>query len=115
VFPPREAADPERLPAFVGALGPNGPLGYATSVRITEQNDAGGQPLSISIDGRGPAINLQMTFAKMSQVTTPMTDGPLGNGVNFLQMRGAYQVRGRAGGREFDFTAPGSAETFRGN
>ncbi len=115
VFPPREAADPERLPAFVGALGPSGPLGYATSVHITEQNDSGGQPLSIVIDGRGPAINLQMTFTKMSQVTTPMTAGPLGNGVNFLQMRGAYQVKGRAGGREFDFTAPGSAETFRGN
>ena len=30
VFPPREAADPERIPGFVGALGPDGPLGYAT-------------------------------------------------------------------------------------
>jgi hypothetical protein len=29
-------------------------------------------------------------------------------------MRGAYTVTGRASGRMIDFTAPGSAETFRG-
>ena len=39
VFPPPEAADPERIPGFVGVLGPDGPLGYATDVRITETND----------------------------------------------------------------------------
>ncbi len=42
VFPPREAADPNRMPGFVGVLGPDGPLGYATDVRITETNDATG-------------------------------------------------------------------------
>jgi hypothetical protein len=44
-----------------------------------------------------------------------MTQGPLGNGVDFLQMRGQYTVSGRAGEREISFTAPGSAETFRGD
>jgi hypothetical protein len=114
VFPPKDAADPERLPAFVGALGPDGPLGYATSVRISEQNDERGQPTSISIQGRGAAIDLRMVFSVDAVVTTSMTEGPIANGVNFLQMRGTYEVNGRAGTRQFGFTAPGSAETFRG-
>ena len=33
---------------------------------------------------------------------------------NFLQMRGRYTVTGRAGDRMLDFSAPGAAETFRG-
>jgi len=115
VFPPKEAADPERLPAFVGALGPNGPLGYATSVRISEENDERGQPKVIAIQGRGPAIDLRMVFTVGSMVTTAMTEGPIANGVNFLQMRGTYEVSGRAGSRQIGFTAPGSAETFRGS
>lgn len=114
VFPPKEAADPDRLPAFVGALGPNGPLGYATSVRISEENDPRGQPTRITIQGLGPAIDLRMTFTVDSMETTAMTEGPMANGVNFLQMRGTYDVRGRAGGKPIAFTAPGSAETFRG-
>jgi hypothetical protein len=114
VFPPKEAADPDRLPAFVGALGPDGPLGYATSVNIAEENDARGQPTSITIQGRGPAIDLRLAFTVRSMVTTAMTNGPMANGVDFLQMRGTYDVSGRAGGRRFMFTAPGSAETFRG-
>jgi hypothetical protein len=43
-----------------------------------------------------------------------MEQGPLGNGVDFLQLRGQYTVTGRAAARELDFTAPGAAETFRG-
>ena len=39
--------------------------------------------------------------------------GPaLGAGRVFLQMRGAWTVRGRVGGRPLSFTAPGAAETF---
>jgi hypothetical protein len=30
----------------------------------------------------------------------------------FLQMRGAYRVRGVLAGRAVDFTSPGAAETF---
>jgi len=114
VFPPREAADPETIPGFVGALGPDGPLGYSTNVRITESNDDRGQPRSIALQARGPSLDLDLTFTVMSTVTTRMASGPLGNGVDFLQMRGDYDVRGRAGGRQIQFTAPGAAETFRG-
>jgi hypothetical protein len=36
-----------------------------------------------------------------------------GGGATFLQLGGVYQVAGRARDRAIDFTAPGSAETFR--
>jgi hypothetical protein len=115
VFPPPEAADPERIPGLVGALGPDGPLGYATDVRITETNDANGRPQTINVRARGSALTLDLRFDVMSTETSRMTQGPLGNGVDFLQMRGQYTVSGRAGEREISFTAPGSAETFRGD
>ena len=40
--------------------------------------------------------------------------GLFGGGLDFLQLRAIYLVRGRAGGRSIDFTAGGTAETFRG-
>jgi hypothetical protein len=114
VFPPPEAADASRVPGFVGALGPDGPIGYATNVVIREENDANGQPRVITITGRGSDLDMRLRFDVSSTVTSPMNEGPLGNGINFLQMRGTYAVTGNAGTRRFDFTAPGSAETFRG-
>jgi hypothetical protein len=115
VFPPREAADPETIPGFVGALGPDGPLGYSTDVRITEANDEQGRPKTITIRARGSALDLDMRFDVASGVTTRMAQGPLANGIDFLQLRGQYTVTGRAGTREIKFTAAGAAETFRGN
>jgi len=114
VFPPREAADPETMPGFVGVLGPDGPLGYSTDVRISEENDDRGQPRRISVRARGSALNLDLRFDVVSAVTSHMTQGPLANGVDFVQMRGQYTVSGRTGSREITFTAPGAAETFRG-
>jgi hypothetical protein len=114
VFPPREAADPERMPGFVGALGPDGPLGYAPDVRIVETDDAGGQPRTVRVRARGTALDLTLRFDVGSVETTRMAQGPLANRVNFLQMRGTYSVEGRAGDRDLSFTAPGAAETFRG-
>jgi hypothetical protein len=114
VFPPAEAADPERIPGFIGALGPDGPIGYATNVVIREQDNAEGQPRTITISGRGATVDLTMRFEVGSTVTTPMNQGPLANGINFLQMRGSYTVTGKAADRTFNFIAPGSAETFRG-
>jgi len=52
-------------------------------------------------------------FDVASAVTTRMATGPLTNGLDFLQLQGRYTVRGRAGDRTLDFTAPGAAETFR--
>jgi hypothetical protein len=115
VFPPPEAADPETIPGFVGALGPDGPLGYSTDVRITEANDEQGRPKTITIRARGSALELEMRFDVASAVTTRMAQGPLANGIDFLQLRGQYTVTGRAGTRDIKFTAAGAAETFRGN
>jgi hypothetical protein len=114
VIPPPDAADPERLPGFVGVLGPDGPIAYARNVRITETDNARGRPERIVISGRGPSLNVTLDFAVGSAVTTRSTQGALANGVDFLQMRGQYNVRGRAGSREINFHSPGTAETFRG-
>jgi len=113
VFPPREAADPDRIRGFVGALGPDGPLGYASNVTISEINDDHGQPRTITVQGRSRLLDVRMRFDVGSMVTTRMSQGTLSNGLNFLQMRGQYTVTGKAGDREISFTAPGSAETFR--
>ena len=115
VFPPPDAADPQTIPGFVGVLGPDGPLGYSTDVRITEENDDRGQPKTINVRARSSALDLELRFDVASAVTTHMAQGPLANGVDFLQMRGQYTVTGHAGSREITFTASGAAETFRGN
>jgi hypothetical protein len=115
VFAPAEAADPDRIPGFVGILGPDGPLGYATDVQIAEQNDAAGRPTSISITGRGPSLNVTAHFDVASAVTTRSQQGPIANQMDFLQLRGQYSVSGTAGDRQIQFRAPGAAETFRGS
>jgi len=115
VFPPPDAADPDRIPGFVGALGPDGPLGYATNVTINEMNDTSGQPRTITVTARSPLLNVRMQFDVGSVVMTQLTQGTFTNGLSFLQMRGQYTVTGHAGERDINFTAPGSAETFREN
>ena len=115
VFPPPEAADPARVQGFVGVLGPDGPLAYGLNVTITETNDERGQPRTVLVSARGRDLDVEMTFEVESAVTTRAAgSGPLGSGLDFLQLRGRYAVTGRAGGRTLNFTAPGSAETFRG-
>ena len=76
VLPPREAADPDRIPGFVGLLGPDGPLGYATNVVITETNDEKGQPHTISIRGVSQAIDLHARFDVESFVITRRANPP---------------------------------------
>lgn len=115
VFPPSEAADPARIPGFAGVLGPDGPLAYATNVTITETNDERGQPRTILVRARGTDLDVELRFDVESGVTTRGAgSGPLTSGLDFLQLRGNYAVTGRAGSRMLKFTAPGSAETFRG-
>jgi len=114
VFPPADAADRERLPGFVGVLGPDGPLGFATNVRIEETNAPDGRPTAITVRALGSAVDLTLRFDVASAVTTRMAQGPLANNVNFLQLQGRYTVSGRAAGRTLDFTTLGAAETFRG-
>lgn len=124
VFPPADAADPDRLPVFIGVIGPDGPLGYANSlgggdgetVAIRETDDARGEPRVVSVTARSGFLDLQLRFDVESRVVTRGTpgSGPLGRSLDFLQMRGTYTVSGTASGRTLDFSAPGSAETFRG-
>ena len=64
VFPPPEAADPQTIPGFVGVLGPDGPLGYSTDVRITEDNDERGQPKTINVRARGSALDLDSAIRR---------------------------------------------------
>jgi hypothetical protein len=113
VRPPADAADPDRIPGFVGALGPDGPLGYATNVTIDETNDAQGQPKTIAVAGQSRLLDVHLTFDVGSTVTTRTAQGPFAGALNFLQMRGQYTVTGHAGDRAINFSAPGSAETFR--
>jgi hypothetical protein len=114
VFPPADVADPDRMPGFIGAIGPDGPLGYATNVTIEETNDASGRPTRIVIHGRHAAVDLTLTFSVNDVVVNRMQGGALAPGLDFLQMRGTYDVRGHVSGRDVSFTAPGAAETFRG-
>jgi hypothetical protein len=115
VFPPPEAADPARIPGFIGVLGPDGPLGYATNVTITETDTERGEPARVVIRGRGTALNVEVRFDVESMVATRAGDSStLASGLDFLQMRGQYVVTGQIGERTLSFSAPGSAETFRG-
>ncbi len=112
VIPPPDAADPERLPGFLVALGPDGPVGYTTRVSIEEVDDpATRQPTRIVVTGRGKDLDLRLDLAVAGAIVTP--GGALSAGPDFLQMRAEYHVTGRAGGQPVDFHASGAAETFR--
>ena len=115
VFPPADAADASRIPGFLTVIGPDGPLGQATRVTIDEDTDpALGRPRRVVVRGTGPTLDLQLEIDVESGVRTPMSAGPVGGRLDFLQLRGRYRVSGHAGERRLDFEAPGAAETFRG-
>lgn len=114
VFPPRDAADPDRIPGFLTAIGPGGTLGYANTVTIDEVNDpVTSHPQRITVRGRSDSIDLTLTFSVEAVVVNPMQGLPAG-AMDFLQLRGRYAVAGSAADRRFAFQAAGSAETFRG-
>ena len=115
VYPPADAADPEHMPGFLLALGPDGPVGYATRVDIDEHDAAaGGGPERITIRARSRVLDLTMALAVEDRVVNRMDGATIGNALDFHQMRATYRVRGRVGERSIDFTAAGAAETFRG-
>jgi hypothetical protein len=115
VLPPRDAADPDRIPGFLAAIGPDGPIGYAAQVRIDEVDAADrSRPARITVRGRSASIDLVLTFSVEDMIVNQMERGPLSSAMDFLQLRGSYTVTGTAGGRAVSFQAPGSAETFRG-
>jgi len=115
VHPPADAADASRVPAFLMALGPDGPLGYATDVTIDETNRAGtDSPERIVVRGRSDSVQLTLDMEIAQTTVTRPRAGSLGASLDFLQLRAQYHVSGRVGDTPFDFRAPGSAETFRG-
>ena len=115
VHPPADAADPERIPSFLGVLGDAGPLGFSADVKIEETSPAGARaPSRIVVSGKGPSLALRMELDVDQVVVTRMPEGFFGGGMDFLQMRARGRVTGRAGERDLDLQAPASAETFRG-
>jgi hypothetical protein len=115
IRPPADAADAERIPGFLAAIGPDGPVGYATNVSIEEINDpATGHPRSIKVTGRSSSLDIAMELTVDEAIVTKRGGGLFGGELDFLQLRARYRVRGRAGDRSIDFTASGAAETFRG-
>lgn len=116
VFPPSEAADPNRVPGFVGVLGPDGPLAYTSNVTITETNDERGQPQTVVVTAdRGGRLNIQLAFDVESVIATEAGGSQLlGDRLDFFQLNGTYTVTGHVEDQTIAFTAPGSAETFRG-
>jgi len=115
VFPPADVADPDRIPGFLGVLGPQGPLGFSTAVTFEEENAADGRPDRVRIHARGRMLDLRLTFATERSVRTAMsmTQPGVGPALDFLQLAGQYTVTGTVGDRALDFTARGAAETFR--
>ncbi|MBS1818310.1 MAG: hypothetical protein JSU08_10295 [Acidobacteria bacterium] len=112
VIPPADAADPERLPGFLVALGPDGPIGYATRVTIDETDVPGSnRPSRIVVSGRARDFDLRMEIDVESLIVNK--GGALAAGPDFLQLRANYHVTGSVGGQQVDFRAPGAAETFR--
>ncbi len=97
ILPPASVADPSRLPGLLVALGREGPLGFATDVTIEEQEER------IVVHGTSDSLDLTLELNVVGEERTQ----------EFLQLRADYHVTGRIGDRRIDFSAPGSAETFR--
>jgi hypothetical protein len=110
IFPPADAADPARVPGYLALLGPDGPLAFAAGVTI---GDA--QPGRVNIDAKSRDVDLQLAFVADETVRTSMDliGAPGVTPLDFLQMGGAFRVKGTAAGRSLDFNARGSAETFK--
>ena len=115
VFPPADVADPDRVPGFLGVLGPGGPLGFSTNVSIAESGTTTGQPDQVVIKARGRAIDVSLTFAvdRLTRSAMSMTRPGAGPALDFLQLGGEYTVNGSIGERALNFKARGAAETFR--
>jgi len=115
VFPPADVADRNRIPGFLGVIGTDGPIAFSTDVSIREE-DQGGTPRAITVESRDRRVRLTLRLSVSESVRTAMglTRGP-GGTMTFLQLGGEYRVSGRAGEVDLNFTARGSAETFRPN
>jgi hypothetical protein len=115
LFPPASVADPDRVPGVLGVLGPNGPIGFSTSVQIEEEGDASA-PRKIIVHATGEQLDVRLSFSVEETVRSrrmALTRSSSGTAMDFLQLGGTYQVSGHAGPNDVTFMARGSAETFR--
>ncbi len=113
VRPPADVADPSRVPAFLMALGADGPIGYSTNVTIIETDRvSGGAPQKIVVRANGDAFAVNIELAEISATVRSRLPGASA-GLDFLQMQARAHVTGTVGGKPIDFRAPASAETFR--
>lgn len=116
VLAPEEAVDPSRIPGLVAVLAESGPLGFsrAGGVTIRETDGPDDRPTEILVEATGHGMRLILRQEVLSIEASPTT-GPMeaGGPAELLQMRARYRVEGVVGGRRLDFTAVGSAETFR--
>ena len=110
VFPPSEVADAARIPGFLAVLGPDGPLGFSSRVTI---DDAAEGRIDVRATARGADLHLSLTVDETVRSALAMTNLPGRQPLNFFQLGGIYHVKGKVGAREIDFTARGSAETFK--
>src|SRR5207253_10187485 len=106
----------QRVPGFLGVLGPEGVIAVATRVSIAERSDDPGTrsvPREIEIAGKGTDLDLLLKFTVERSIRTPF--GLTGSEIplDFLQLAGTYRVSGRAAGRSIEFISRGAAETFR--
>jgi hypothetical protein len=110
VFPPADVADPAHVSGFLAVIGPDGPLGLSTSVTI---DDAGAD--RVSVHATGEDLEVQLTLAVDETIRTGMAMTALSGGapLDFLQLGGVFHVKGTISRRQIDFTARGSAETFK--
>ena len=115
VHPPADAAAPGRIPGFLMVIGADGPIGYATRLSIEEDDDPEtGEPRRVVVESRGYAVALRLEVDVEEVAKTRMDREGFGTDLDFYQLRARFHVVGRVGDRTIDFTAPGSAETFRG-
>jgi hypothetical protein len=110
VFPPADVADPARVSGFLAVLGPDGPLGFSTRVTI---GDAVAD--QVSVQATGEDLELQLALAVDETIRTGMAMTALTGGtpLDFFQLGGVFHVTGTISKRQIDFTARGSAETFK--
>jgi hypothetical protein len=113
VFPPADVADASRVPGFLGVIGADGPIAFSTDVTIREQ-DVNGRPRTVTIESHSRRLEMTLRLDVAESVQTSMGFTRDASGaMTFLQLGGVYQVTGRAAGSDINFTARGSAETFR--
>lgn len=114
VRPAADAADPAHVPGFLAVLGPAGPLAFSTDATIEEFDARGDRPSRILVRASGADFSATLALAVEQTTVTRGSRAGIGSGLDFLQLRAVYTVRAQVGGRAIEFTAPGSAETFRG-